>query len=158
MFNKVRTAVVKSTRPVYLAALSAALFFAASVSTQAANPNLIARHTIYTTVFFCCIWAACRLFADGLNRRIRLEGVEPEAAGDMIYTFVIYLEIIKHVVGISFTLGWIAGVMCCWDFLGDRFFLIPLGSSLAVSMVAFLITTGFSSFTDQLRWPSEEKD
>ena len=76
----------------------------------------------------------------------------------MITTFVIYLEIIKHVVGVSFTLGWIAGVMACWDFLGDRMLMVPLASSVAVSLTAFAVTFGFSSFIDHLRWPAKDED
>ena len=158
MLRKVRVAVIKNTRPVYLAALMALAFFAVGINTLPQATDIIARHAIYTSVFFCCIWAACRLFAHGLNRRLELEGYNPETAGDMIYTFVIYLELIKHVVGISFTLGWIAGVMACWEYLGDRFFMVPLTSSLAVSLVAFAVTFGLSAFVDQLHWPSEEND
>jgi hypothetical protein len=158
MLRKIRVAVVKSTRPVYLAALSATLFFAAGLQTLNAHPGVLARHAIYSGIFFACIWAACRLFAMGLDRRLKLEGYSTETAGDMVYTFVIYLEVIKHVVGLSFTLGWIAGVMFCWDYLGDRFFLVPLAASLGVSLVAFVITYGFSSFTDQLRWPVKDEE
>jgi hypothetical protein len=158
MLRKVRVAVIKNTRPVYLAALLACAFFATGINTQSQAADVIVRHIIYSGVFFCCTWAACRLFADGLNRRLELEGYQPDTAGDMIYTFVIYLELIKHVVGISFTLGWIAGVMACWEYLGDRFFMVPFSSSLAVSLVAFAITFGLSAFVDQLRWPAEESD
>jgi hypothetical protein len=76
----------------------------------------------------------------------------------MITTFVLYLEIIKHVVGVSFTLGWIAGVMACWDFLGGRMLMVPVTASLAVSLTAFLVTFGFSSFVDQLRWPAKDDE
>ena len=158
MFRKIRVAVAKSTRPVYLAGLTASLFFAAGIQNLSAHPDVLARHAIYTGIFFSCMWAACRLFSSSLDRRLRLEGVEPNAAGDMVYTFVIYLEIIKHVVGVSFTLGWIAGTMACWEYLGDRFFMVPLGSSLAISLVAFLVTFGFSSFADTLRWPAKEDE
>ena len=158
MLRKIRVAVVRSTRPVYLAAFSATLFFAAGLQTLNTQPGVLARHAIYSSIFFACMWAACRLFADGLNRRLQLEGYTADTAGDMIYTFVIYLELIKHVVGLSFTLGWIAGVMACWEFLGDRFFLVPLGASLGVSLFAFAVTYGISTFTDQLRWPAEEDE
>ena len=158
MFQKIRVTVVKNTRPVYLAGLMTSLFFAAGIQRMDIQATLLARHGIYTGIFFLCVWLACRLFAASLNRRLELEGYSAETAGDMIYTFVIYLEIIKHVVGISFTLGWIAGVMFCWDYLGDKMFLIPLGSSLAVSLIAFLVTFGISSFVDNLHWPSEEQD
>ncbi len=158
MFQKIRTSVIKSTRPVYLAALSSSLFFAVGVQNIDAQAGLFARHTIYTGIFFFCMWVACRLFAASLNRRLELEGVCSDNAGDMIYTFVIYLELIKHVVGVSFTLGWIAGVMFCWDYLGHKMVLIPAGSSLAVSMVAFLVTYGISSFVDNLHWPGSEEE
>lgn len=157
MLRKAKAIVLKSTRPYHLAALFTLAFFAAGLNHRA-NPDLITRHLIYSGIVFFCAWAACRLFADGVQRRIRLEGLEPAAAGDMITTFVIYLEILKHVVGVSFTLGWIAGVMACWDFLGDRMLMVPVLSSLAVSLTAFLITFGFSSFVDHLRWPAKDEE
>jgi hypothetical protein len=158
MFQKIRVAVVKNTRPVYLAGLMSTLFFAVGVQKIDAHAGLLARHGIYTGIFFLCMWIACRLFASSLNRRLELEGVCAESAGDMVYTFVIYLELIKHVVGVSFTLGWIAGIMFCWDYLGHKMFLIPAGASLAVSLVAFLVTFGISSFVDNLHWPGQEED
>ncbi|MCK4508506.1 MAG: hypothetical protein KAU27_08200 [Desulfuromonadales bacterium] len=158
MFQKIRISIINSTRPVYLAALSSTLFFAVGAQKIDAHAGLFARHAIYTGAFFLCMWIACRLVAGSLNRRLALEGVCAEDAGDMVYTFVIYLELIKHVVGVSFTLGWIAGVMFCWDYLGHQMFLIPAGASLAVSMVAFLVTYGIASFVDNLHWPSAEDE
>ena len=158
MIRKIRVAVARTTRPIYLAAISATLFFAVGLQSLNAHPDVLTRHLIYTSIFFSCVWIACHLFSAGLDRRLRLEGVSPETAGDLIYTFVIYLEVIKHIVGLSFTLGWIAGVMACWEYLGDRIFLIPLAASLAVSLTAFLITFGFSTFTDQLSWPGKDDD
>jgi len=157
MFQKMRVTVIRNTRPVYLAGLMSSLFFAVGVQKIDAQASLLARHGIYTALFFLCMWVACRLFANSLSRRLEREGYTVETAGDMIYTFVIYLEIIKHVVGVSFTLGWIAGVMFCWDYLGGQMFLIPFGASLAVSMIAFLVTFGISAFVDNLHWPSEEE-
>jgi hypothetical protein len=158
MFQKIRASVIKSTRPVYLAGLSSTLFFAVGAQKIDAHAGLFARHAIYTAIFFFCMWIACRLFSASLNRRLELEGVNTENAGDMIYTFVIYLELIKHVVGVSFTLGWIAGVMFCWDYLGHKMILIPAASSLAISLVAFLVTYGISSFVDNLHWPDSEEE
>ena len=158
MFQKIRTSVIKSTRPVYLAGLSSTLFFAIGAQKIDAHAGLFARHAIYTGIFFLCMWIACRLFAASLNRRLALEGVSAESAGDMVYTFVIYLEIIKHVVGVSFTLGWIAGTMFCWDYLGQQMILIPVAASLGVSMVAFLVTYGIASFVDNLHWPETEDE
>jgi len=158
MFQKLRVAVIKSTRPVYLAGLMSSIFFAVGVQKLEAHADLLVRHSLYTGIFFVCFWTACRLFSGSLNRRLALEGVCTETAGDMIYTFVIYLEIIKHVVGVSFTLGWIAGVMFCWDYLGHQAFIIPAGASLAVSMVAFLVTYGIASFVDNVHWPGTEEE
>ena len=158
MFQKIRTSVIKSTRPVYLAGLSSTLFFAIGAQKIDAHAGLFTRHAVYTGIFFLCMWIACRLFAASLNRRLALEGVSAESAGDMVYTFVIYLEIIKHVVGVSFTLGWIAGTMFCWDYLGQQMILIPVAASLGVSMVAFLVTYGIASFVDNLHWPETEDE
>lgn len=158
MFQKIRVTVIKSTRPVYLAGLLSSLFFAVGMQRVDIHADLLARHAIYTGIFFVCMWAACRLFAASVNRRLELEGVCAESAGDMIYTFVIYLEIIKHVVGVSFTLGWIAGMMFCWDYLGHKMYFVPAGASLAVSLVAFLVTYGLSTFVDNLHWPGKEEE
>ena len=158
MLQKIRVNVVRNTRPVYLAGLSTTLFFVAGLQRIEVHSGLLARHALYTGLFFFGIWLACRLFAAGLNRRLELEGVCAESAGDMIYTFVIYLEVIKHVIGVSFTLGWIAGVMFCWDYLGDKMFMIPTAASLAVSLIAFTVTFGISSFVDNLHWPEEDQD
>lgn len=158
MFQKIRVSVIKNTRPVYLAGLLSSLFFAVGMQKLDIHTGLLARHAVYSGVFFLCMWTACRLFAGSLHRRLELEGYNAETAGDMIFTFVIYLELIKHVVGVSFTLGWIAGVMACWEYLGHKMVLIPLGSSLAVSLIAFLVTSGIASFVDGLHWPKEEDE
>ena len=157
MQKRTKTAARSYARPIHLALLFSLAFFSAGIITYDSNPSLLAQHIIYTGVFFLCMWIACRLFSDGVARRLQLEDVEASSAGDMVYTFVVYLELIKHVIGVSFTLGWIAGVMFCWEYLGDKMFLVPFGASLAVSMVVFLVTFGISSFVDNLHWPSEEE-
>lgn len=158
MSQKIKISAIKRTRPIYIASLFSSLFFAIGIQKIDAQASLLARHGIYTAAFFLCFWMACKLFASGLNRRLEREGVCAENAGDMIYTFVIYLEVIKHVVGVSFTLGWIAGTMFCWDYLGHKMILIPTGASLAVAMVAFLVTFGTASFVDNLHWPGTEDE
>ena len=157
MLSKVKTAVVKGIRAYHLAGFFTLAFFATGLNNRLSG-DLFSRHILFTIVFFFCVWAACRLFTDGINRRIRLEGVAPEAAGDMISTFVIYLEVVKHVIGVSFTLGWIAGVMASWEFLGDRGVALPLSVSLAVSIFAFMVTFGASTFIDHLRWPGKDDE
>jgi hypothetical protein len=157
MISKVKTAVIRGTRTYHLAALFTLGFFAMGLNHHF-SAGLLSRHLLYTLLFFCCAWAACRLFTDGLRRRLRLEGVNPEEAGDMVSTFVIYLELVKHVIGVSFTLGWIAGVMASWEFLGDRGALLPMSVSIAVSLFAFLVTYGVSAFIDHLHWPGKDDE
>ena len=157
MLSKVKTAVIKGTRTYHLAGLFSLAFFAMGLN-QRLTDDLFGRHILFTLLFFFCVWAAFRLFTDGVKRRIGLEGVSPEAAGDMVSTFVIYLEVVKHVIGVSFTLGWIAGVMASWEFLGDRGVALPLSVSLAVSVFAFLVTFGASAFIDHLRWPGKDDE
>jgi hypothetical protein len=157
MQKKSRIAVRRTARPVQLATLFSLAFFTARLVTFDSNPGLLAQHIVYSGIFFLCMWIACRLFTDGVARRLSLEGVEAANAGDMVYTFVIYLELIKHVVGVSFTLGWIAGTLLCWEYLGDQFVLVPVAASLGVSLVCFVVTSGLSGFVDKLRWPETEK-
>ena len=157
MQKRPKTAVRSNARPIQLALLFSLAFFSAGIITYESNPSLLAQHVIYTGVFFLCMWIACRLFSDGVSRRLQLENVDASSAGDMVYTFVVYLELIKHVIGVSFTLGWIAGTLLCWEYLGDQFILIPIAASLGVSLAAFMVTTGISRFVDQLRWPETEK-
>jgi hypothetical protein len=157
MLGKVKTAVVRELRTYHLAGLFTLAFFVVGIN-QHLSEDLLSRHILFSLLVFFCVWAACRLFNDGLRRRMRLEGVEPKAAGDMLCTFVIYLELIKHVIGVSFTLGWIAGVMASWEFLGDRGVMLPLGVSLTVSLFAFLVTFGSSAFIDHLHWPGKDDE
>lgn len=158
MLQKIRVNVIRHTRPIYLAGIFTTLFFVAGLQRIDVHPDVLTRHAVYTGLFFLGIWLACRLIAAGVNRRLELEGACAESAGDMVYTFVIYLEAIKHVVGVSFTLGWIAGIMFCWDFLGHKMILVPTAASLAVSLIAFLVTFGISSFVDNLHWPKPEEE
>ena len=106
----------KCCSPFFLATLSAILFFVANVDFSSTHPTTVTRHLVYATVFFTCVWVACRLFIVGIDRRLQLEDVTRKTTSNIIYTFVIYLEIIKHVVGVSFSLAWIAGILACWDF------------------------------------------
>ena len=74
MFQKIRVSVIKNTRPVYLAGLMTSLFFAVGIQKIDAQAGLLARHGVYTGIFFLCMWIACRLFAASLNRRLQFEG------------------------------------------------------------------------------------
>ena len=145
----------KCCSPLFLATLSAIFFFVAHVDFSGTHTASVTRHLVYTTVFFTCIWVACRLFIVGIDRRLLLEDVTRQTAGTMIYTFVIYLEIIKHVVGVSFSLAWIAGILACWEYLGEGHLIVPLSASFLVSLTTFTIMYCFSNLLDQLRWPDK---
>ena len=152
-----RTTVRIAARPLHLASFLSLVFFSVGIITYDSNPGRLAQHVIFTGIAFLCMWAACRLIADSFNRRLSLESADARSAGDMLYTFVIYLELVKHVVGVSFTLGWIAGTMFTWEYLGNQFILIPIAASLAISLICFAVTTGLSRFVDQLHWPEAKE-
>lgn len=157
MFKKIGVNIVKRTRPVYISALGSTLFFSVGVHNYDTHATPLDVHLVYTTIFFLCMWLACRLISSSLSRRRRLEGIPATTKNHESSAFVIYLETIKHVVGVSFTLFWIAGVLSCWDYLGGRGFIIPFIASLAVSLIAFLVTYGVSLFVDSLRWPDTKE-
>lgn len=148
-----RTTVRIAARPLHLASFFSFAFFSVGIIICDSNPGRLAQHVIFTGIAFLCMWVACRLIADGFNRRLRLEEVDARSAGDMLYTFVIYLELVKHVVGVSFTLGWIAGTMFTWEYLGNQLIVIPIAASLGISLICFAVTAGLCRFVDQLRWP-----
>jgi len=152
----IRTFVAKYCHPVHLAIISAILFFVANYRISVNAPDVFAQHVIYTSIFFVCVWLICNLFRNGIDRRLHLEGVNRETVGVMIYTFVIYLEIIKHTVGVSFVLGWVAGILACWEYLGVESLVITVSACLIVSLISFIVTYGVSNLLDELRWPDNE--
>ena len=151
-----RKLVHKYCRSATLAALAALLFFLAGFVSPNTHPELATRHLIATGLFFLACWTVCRLFSRGVDRRLQLEDVNRQTAGPALYAYVVYLETIKHTVGVSFTLGWFAGVLASWDYLGGKPFVVPLTVSLTVSLAAFVITYGFANFVDRLRWPGSD--
>lgn len=156
MTNRTDTATRRSARPIQVAIVSTLVFFSGGILAYGVTPNLLTEHTIATGLFFICMWAASRLFTDGIKQRLALEGADPAAAEGPVYSFVLYLEIVKHVVGVSFTLGWLAGVLLCWEKFANYHILVPFTASLGISMACFLITFGLSRYVDQLRWPGNE--
>ena len=156
MTNRTETARRRSARPIQVAIVSTLVFFSGGILAYGVTPNLLTEHTVATGLFFICMWVASRLFTDGLKRRLALEGVDPVAAEGPVYSFALYLEIVKHVVGVSFTLGWLAGVLLCWEKFGSYHIIVPFTLSLGISMGCFLITFGLSRYVDRLRWPDSE--
>ncbi len=148
----------KTTRPIQVALVSSLVFLSGGFLSYDNNVHLLAQHLLITGAFFLCIWAACQLFSDGVQRRMRLEGLNTAATNGPVYSFVLYLEIVKHVVGVSFTLGWMAGVLFSWEKLGDAYILLPFAASVTISVICFMITYGLSRYVDQLRWPEESED
>lgn len=149
------TLVTKLCRPAYLAAISAALYFSVNLHPPVSGPDFFAQHVIYSSIFFASTWTTCHLFSNGVNRRLQLEGETRQTAGGLTYAFVIYLEVIKHTVGVSFVLGWIAGVLACWEYLGAGSLIVTVVACLVVSLTAFIVTYGFSNLVDNLHWPED---
>ncbi len=157
MSNRPATATRKTARPFQVAFVSTLVFLSGGFLSYGNNTNLLAKHLLITGMFFLCMWVASRMFINGVQHRLQLEDASLAVTGDPVYSFVIYLEIVKHVVGVSFTLGWVAGVMFCWEILGDKYILLPFAASLTVSVICFMITFGLSRFVDNLRWPGSNE-
>lgn len=156
MQNHPTTMTRRSVRPIQVALVSSLVFLSGGFLSYGSNVNLLAQHLLITGAFFLCVWAASQLFVNGIQRRMRLEGLSTATTGGPAYSFVLYLEIVKHIVGVSFTLGWMAGVLFCWEKFGDAYILIPFAASVTISVICFMITYGLSRYVDQLRWPETE--
>lgn len=151
LIKRIRLFANRCLRSSNLATISALLFFLAKLKASLGTQDLLIQHMFCTSMLFACMWMVGTLFSQGVDRRLKLEGESRRTVCLLTYTFVIYLEIVKHTVGVSFSLGWIAGILACIEFLGEESLTAMFAGSLLVSLTAFIVTHGFSNFLDKLR-------
>ena len=71
----------------------------------------------------------------------------------MVRLFVIYKEVVKTVVGVSLTLGWMAGLLFISEHFGALFLGVPVLLGVAYSALLFGLAHLFSSFVDHIHYP-----
>lgn len=156
MVQEVRVAVGKSPFSLVLALLFSGVYFASGFRPETAGPDQVARHLLLSGAMFLLQFVAFNLFSASVRRHLAgerrsLDG--EQVNGLLLWFFVLYKEGIKTIVGVSLTLGWLAGLLFIADHCREQFILVPALLGAALSALAFLPAFFFSSLLDHIRYP-----
>jgi hypothetical protein len=158
MVQKVKAAVGKSPFAFVLALLISVAFFASGYRPETAGPDQMARHLLLSGAMFLLQFMAIYLFSTSVRRHLASErgGLDGERVnGLLLWSFVLYKEGIKTVLGVSLTLGWMAGLLFIAEHCRDQFILVPALLGVALSALVFLPAFFFSSLLDHIRYPQK---
>jgi hypothetical protein len=156
MVQKVKVAVGKSSFSLVLALLFSSVFFASGFRPETAGPDQVARHLLISGVMFLLQFLAFYLFSASVRRHLAGERRSldcEQVNGLLLWFFVLYKEGIKTIVGVSLTLGWLAGLLFIAEHCREQFILVPALLGAALSALAFLPAFFFSSLLDHIRYP-----
>lgn len=156
MGRKVKTLVAKSPFSLLLALLFSAAFFVSGYRPELSGSVHLLRHLALSGGMFLLQFTAFYLFSASMRRHLvreRADLAAEGASGLLLWCFVFYKEVIKTVVGVSLTLGWLAGLLFIAEHSRDQFILVPVLLGGALSALAFLPALFFASLLDQIRYP-----
>jgi hypothetical protein len=159
MVQKVKAVVGKNPVSLVLALLFSATFFASGYRPETAGPDQMARLLLLSSAMFLLQFIALYLFSTSVRRHLagEREGLDGERVNALVlWAFVLYKEGIKLVIGVSLTLGWLAGLLYIAEQFRDQFILVPALLGVALSALAFLPAFFFSSLLDHLRYPQQD--
>ena len=159
MVQKVKAAVGKRNFPFILALLFSGAFFATNFRPETFGPDQVARQLLFSVAMFLLQFMAIYLLSSSLRRHFASEkgslGGEP-VNNFLLWLFILYKEGVKTVIGVSLTLGWIAGLLFIAETFSNQFILVPVLLGVALSAVLFLPAWFFSSLLDHLRYPLKD--
>jgi len=156
MLQKVQSVVRRWPFSLVTAAFLAVGYLVAGLHSPAAGPEAMARHLGCSAAMFLLLFTALRLFFGGVRRDLAKERAVLDSErvnGLLLWGFVFYKESIKTVVGVSFSLGWLAGLLFITERFGGQFILLPVGLGVALSVLAFFPAYLFGAVLDQIRYP-----
>lgn len=154
MLQRIKQAVRRDHKSLWLAALFSGAFFAGNYHGMLAAPGLVARQAMLTVMLFACLYATFRLFGQAVRSRVVAEMSGGEGSDPrVVRMFVIYKEVVKTVVGVSMTLGWLAGLLFIAEHFGQMFVGVPVLMGLALSGMLFGMAHVFASFVDHIHYP-----
>jgi hypothetical protein len=157
MLHKIRQAVRRDNKSILLAALFSGGFFAGNYPGTVAAPDLLARQVALAGLLFLLLYTMFRLFSAGVNNHVARELAEvQEANGRLIRLFVVYKEMVKTVVGVSLTLGWLAGLLFIVENFGQASLVLPVLMGAAFTGLLFAMALTFTSFMDHIRYPQAD--
>jgi hypothetical protein len=155
MLHKVKSAVARVPRSLLLALLFSLALFAAGDRPVAAWADAPPRQLLLAGAFCIGLFVTFRVFGRGIRRQLALERgrLQEGYSRAWLWFFVVYKELIKTVIGVSFTLGWLAGLLFVAERFGDQFLAVPALLGLGVSALALLPAYLFTSFIDLIHYP-----
>jgi len=157
MLHKIRQAVRRDNKSILLAALFSGGFFAGNYPGTVAAPDLLARQAVLAGLLFLLLYTMFRLFSAGVNNHVSRELAEAEEAnGKLLKLFVVYKEMVKTVVGVSLTLGWLASLLFIVENFGQASLVLPVVMGFALTGLLFGMALTFTSFMDHIRYPQGE--
>jgi hypothetical protein len=159
MVGKLKVAVRKSPYSLLLAFLFSGAFLVSGFRPESTGADQLARHLALSGAMFLLQYLAFSLFSASLRRHLARErtGLNVERVNRLLFwVFVLYKEIIKTVVGVSLTLGWLAGLLFIAEHCRGQFVLVPVLLGLALSALAFLPAFFISAVLDHIRYPQGE--
>ncbi len=154
MLQRIRQVVRRDNKSLLLAALLTGGLFVGKFQAGLAAPTLLARQGLFSALFFCGLFVTFRLFSSAVAGHVALEMVDGEETNRrLVRLFVIYKEVVKTVVGVSLTLGWLAGLLFISEHFSGWFIGVPVLLGGALSALVFGLTYVFSSFVDHIHYP-----
>lgn len=158
MMRKVKVAIGKSPFAFVLALLISGAFFAAGFRPEVSGSDQMARHLLLSGAMFLLQFLAFCLFSASLRRNLSGERKNlngEQVNGLLLWFFVLYKEGLKAVVGVSLTLGWLAGLLYIAENCKGQFILLPALLGVVLSALAFLPAHFFTSLIDHIRYPQK---
>jgi len=154
MLQRIRETVRRDNKSILLAALLSGSFFVGKLQAVHAAPNLLAIQGMLTALLFCGLFVTFRLFSGAVASHVALEMVDGEETNrQLVRLFVIYKEVVKTVVGVSLTLGWLAGLLFITEHFAGTVLVVPVLLGCALSALVFGMTYLFTSFVDHIHYP-----
>lgn len=154
MLQRIKQAVRRDNKSILLAALLSGGFFVGRLDGLAAAPHLLAHQSVLTGLLFFGLFTTFCLFSRNVSRHVVLEMVDgAEENRSLVRLFVIYKEVVKTVVGVSLTLGWLAGLLFISEHFAAQLLAIPVLLGAAYSALLFGIAQFFASFVDHIHYP-----
>ncbi len=154
MLQRIKQAVRRDNKSILLAALFSGGLFVSKIPAVVAAPALIARQSFLTLLLFGGLFITFRLFATTVARHMTLEMTDgKESNRQLVRLFVIYKEVVKVVVGVSLSLGWLAGLLFISEHFREMFLLVPVQLGGGLTALLSALAYGFTSFVDHIHYP-----
>ncbi|HXV22399.1 MAG TPA: hypothetical protein VD811_15555 [Desulfuromonadales bacterium] len=158
MVQKIKVAVGKSPFSLVLALLFSSAFFSSGFRPETVGSDQMTRHLLLSGAMFLLQFVAFYLFSASVRQHLagerrNLDG--EQVSGLLLWFFILYKEGIKTIVGVSLTLGWLAGLLFIAEHCREQFILVSALLGVALSALAFLPAFFFSSLLDHIRYPQK---